>query len=42
MITEQEKRKLIKDIKLVFIIAGGLITLAYAIYFIFDTLKKWY
>ncbi len=42
MITEEEKQKLIKDIKLVFISAGGIITLMYAIYFIVDTIKKWY
>jgi len=42
MLTDNEKQKLIRDIKFVFISAGGLITLAYAIYFIVDTLKKWY
>lgn len=42
MITENEKQKLIKDMKLVFISAGGILTLVYAIYFIIDTLKKWY
>ena len=42
MITEEEKQKLIKDIKFVFISAGGIITLMYAIYFIIDLIKKWY
>jgi ATP-dependent protease ClpP protease subunit len=42
MLTENEKQKLGKDIALIIIAAGGLITLAYAIYFIIDTLKKWY
>jgi ATP-dependent protease ClpP protease subunit len=42
MLTENEKQKLGKDIALIIIAAGGLLTLAYAIYFIIDTLKKWY
>jgi len=42
MLTENEKQKLRKDIALIIIAAGGLLTLAYAIYFIIDTLKKWY
>jgi ATP-dependent protease ClpP protease subunit len=42
MLTENEKQKLGKDIALIIIAAGGLITFAYAIYFIIDTLKKWY
>jgi hypothetical protein len=42
MLTENEKQKLIKDIALIIVAAGGLLTLAYAIYFIIDTLKKWY
>jgi hypothetical protein len=42
MLTENEKQKLVKDIALIIIAAGGLLTLAYAIYFIIDTLKKWY
>jgi hypothetical protein len=42
MLTENEKQKLIKDLALIIIAAGGLLTLAYAIYFIIDTLKKWY
>jgi hypothetical protein len=42
MLTENEKQKLGKDIALIVIAAGGLLTLAYAIYFIIDTLKKWY
>ena len=42
MLTENEKQKLIKDLSLIIVAAGGLLTLAYAIYFIIDTLKKWY
>jgi hypothetical protein len=42
MLTENEKQKLIKDLALIIVAAGGLLTLAYAIYFIIDTLKKWY
>jgi hypothetical protein len=42
MLTENEKQKLGKDIALIVVAAGGLLTLAYAIYFIIDTLKKWY
>jgi hypothetical protein len=42
MLTEQEKQKLGKEIALIVVAAGGLLTLAYAIYFIIDTLKKWY
>tara|TARA_R110000823_G_scaffold310803_2_gene435917 strand:- start:1266 stop:1394 length:129 start_codon:yes stop_codon:yes gene_type:complete len=42
MLTENEKQKLFKDIAKIFVAAGGLLTLAYAIYFIVDTLKKWY
>jgi len=42
MMTEREKEKLIKDVANIFVIAGGIITLAFAIYFIVDTIKKWY
>jgi hypothetical protein len=42
MLTQNEKQKLSKDIALIVVAAGGLLTLAYAIYFIIDTLKKWY
>jgi hypothetical protein len=42
MLTQDEKQKLGKDIALLIIAAGGILTLAYAIYFIVDTLKKWY
>jgi hypothetical protein len=42
MLTENEKQKLIKDLALIIVAAGGLLTLAYTIYFIIDTLKKWY
>jgi hypothetical protein len=42
MITEREKQKLIKDAASIFVAAGGILTLAYAIYFIVDLVKKWY
>jgi len=42
MLTENEKQKLGKDIALIIVAAGGLLTLAYAVYFIIDTFKKWY
>jgi len=42
MLTEKEKQKLGKDLALLIITAGGIVTLSYAIYFIVDTLKKWY
>jgi len=42
MLTEQEKQKLGKEIALIFVSIGGILTLSYAIYFIIDTLKKWY
>ena len=42
MLTENEKAKLIKDAINIFVAAGGVVTLAFAIYFIIDTLKKWY
>jgi hypothetical protein len=42
MMTENEKQKLIKDALNVFVSAGGILTLAYAIYFIVDLVKKWY
>jgi hypothetical protein len=42
MLTENEKQKLINDLSFIVVAAGGLLTLAYAIYFIIDTLKKWY
>jgi predicted permease len=40
--TEKEKQKLGKEIALIIVAAGGIVTLSYAIYFIVDTLKKWY
>ena len=40
--TEREKEKLIKDAASIFVAAGGIITLAFAIYFIVDLVKKWY
>jgi predicted permease len=42
MLTENEKQKLTKDIALIIVAAGSILTLAYAIYFIVDTFKKWY
>jgi hypothetical protein len=42
MLTENEKQKLGKDIALIIVAAGGILTLAYAIYFIVDLAKKWY
>jgi hypothetical protein len=42
MLTQDEKQKLSKDIALLIIAAGGILTLSFAIYFIVDTLKKWY
>lgn len=42
MMTEREKEKLIKDAASIFVTAGGIVTLLFAIYFIVDTIKKWY
>jgi len=42
MLTKQEKQKLGKDIAVIIVAIGGILTLSYAIYFIVDTLKKWY
>jgi predicted permease len=42
MLTENEKQKLIKDLALIFVAAGGIVTLSFATYFIVDLLKKWY
>ena len=42
MLTEQEKQKLGKDIAVIIVDIGVIITVSYAIYFIVDTLKKWY
>jgi len=42
MLTEQEKKKLGKEISLIIVLIGGILTLSFAIYFIIDTLKKWY
>jgi ATP-dependent protease ClpP protease subunit len=42
MLTEQEKQKLGKEIALIIVSIGGILTLSYAIYFIVDTLKKWH
>ena len=42
MMTEREKEKLIKDLASIFVAAGGILTLAFAIYYIVDLVKKWY
>lgn len=42
MLTEREKEKLIKDLANIFVAAGGILTLAFAIYYIVDFVKKWY
>ena len=42
MMTEREKQKLIRDVASIFVAAGGIVTLAFAIYFIVDLIKKWY
>ena len=42
MLTENEKQKLIKDAASIFVAAGGIVTLAFAIYFIVDLVKNWY
>lgn len=42
MMTQREQQKLIKNVASIFVAAGGILTLAYALYFIFDTIKKWY
>ena len=42
MLTENEKQKLIKDAATIFVAAGAIITLSFAIYFIFDLVKNWY
>jgi len=42
MLTEQEKKKLGKEIALIIVSIGGILTLTFAIYFIVDTIKKWY
>jgi hypothetical protein len=42
MLTEKEKQKLGKDLALIVVAAGGILTLSYAIYFIVDTINKWY
>ena len=40
--TEKEKEKVVKESLRLFVLAGGLLTLAYAIYFIVDLVKNWY
>ena len=40
--TQREKEKLIKDAASIFVAAGGILTLAFAIYFIVDLIKKWH
>jgi hypothetical protein len=42
MLNENKKQKLGRDIALIIVAAGGIVTLAYAIYFIVDLAKKWH
>jgi hypothetical protein len=42
MMTQREREKLIKDAASMFVAAGGILTLAFAIYYIVDLLKNWY
>jgi predicted permease len=42
MMTEKEKQKLGKDLALIIVAIGGILTLSFAIYFIVDTINKWY
>ena len=42
MMTQREREKLIKDAANIFVAAGGILTLAFAIYYIVDLVKKWY
>jgi hypothetical protein len=42
MLTEREREKLRRKAATIFVAAGGILTLAYAIYFIVDLVKKWY
>jgi len=42
MLTEREREKLRRNAATIFVVAGGIMTLAYAIYFIIDLVKKWY
>ena len=42
MLNKNEKEKLIKDAANIFVAAGGILTLAFAIYFVIDYLKKWH
>lgn len=40
--TEEEKKLLANQIAITFIAIGGILTIAYAFYFIVDTIKNWY
>ena len=42
MMNQREREKLIKNVASIFVAAGGIVTLAFAIYFIIHTLKNWY
>lgn len=42
MLTQNQKAKLSKDAANIFVAAGGVVTLAFAIYFIIDYIKKWH
>lgn len=40
--TERERKLLANQIAIVFVAVGGVLTVAYAIYFIVDHFNKWY
>ena len=40
--TEKEKEKVVKESLRLFVFAGGIVTLAFAIYYIVDLVKNWY
>jgi hypothetical protein len=42
MLTEKEKQNLTNHLALIVVASGGILTLWFVIYFIVDTLKKWY
>lgn len=39
---EHERKEFERVATRVIVTIGGILTLAYALYFIFDTIKKWY
>jgi len=42
MLTERERTKLIRNAATIFVAAGGILTLGYAIYNKVEQVKKWY